>query len=425
MKDRTPTQVLSNGAIRYGIYDDKGTLLRYEYIKPEDDPTQVGTPLNKATLLSDKTAEGLGLSGDPSVNDAINVARGNVGDIMLTTKSTLGEDWVLCNGNMVDETAYPVLANLMPSKSVTDAWDTIATAPPGDSFASDGNIFAKFHNETHTIYYTTDPYGAWSAHVVSEFVGLSITRSKLYYMNNQWVLALYTSGSSGKYRWDIWYASEISGPYVKSTIGLAYSVSLYDFMYGGGYYIASVSSTNTMRYATSLDGTWETSQALTEGSKNGVYYNGKYVFLNGSVLYYADTPTGPYTTQSLSSVLDNDAKCLCCENGLLVVGSRQQLVYASSVVGPWTKVQFDSTVIDYIDDIRYADGHWVVAGTTGIAVSTTDAIGGEYTRVGSGGANVEYTPGRWLASTNIGRGIGPQLPSVSVDGCYAFIRAKV
>lgn len=427
MKDRTPTQVLANGAIRYGIYDDKGTLLRYEYIKPEDEPTQDGTPLNKANLLSDDTAAGLGLNGDPTVDDALNVARGNVGDIMLTTKSTLGEDWVLCNGNMVDETAYPVLANLMPSKSVTDAWETIATAPPGDSFASDGNIFAKFHNETHTIYYTTDPYGAWSAHVVSEFAGLSITGSKLYYMNNQWVLALYTSGSSGNYRWDIWYASEISGPYVKSTIGLAYSVSLYDFMYGGGYYIASVSSTLTMRYATSLDGTWETSQALTKGAKNGVYYNGQYVFSNGSTgLYYADTPTGPYTTKSLSSVLDNDATCLCCENGLLIVGSRQHLVYASSVDGPWTKVQFDSTVIGHsIIDIRYADGHWVVTGDLDIAVSATDAIGGAYTRVGSGGTKVEYIPGRWLTNDNVGRGIGPQLPSVSVDGCYAFIRAKV
>ena len=157
MKDRTPTQVLANGAIRYGIYDSEGALLRYAYIKPEDEPTQEGTPLNKATLLSDETAAGLGLTGDPTVDGALNVARGNVGDIMLTTKSTLGEDWLLCNGTMVDETSYPVLANLMPSKSVTDAWETIATAPPGDSFASDGNIFAKFYDETHTIYYTTDP----------------------------------------------------------------------------------------------------------------------------------------------------------------------------------------------------------------------------------------------------------------------------
>lgn len=60
MQDRTPTQVLENGAVRYGVYDDAGNLLRYEYIRPEDDPTDEGTPLNKATLLSDETAESLG-----------------------------------------------------------------------------------------------------------------------------------------------------------------------------------------------------------------------------------------------------------------------------------------------------------------------------------------------------------------------------
>ena len=53
MIDRVPTEVLDNGAIRYGVYDSNGQLLRYEYIKPEDAPTQDGTPLNKANLLSD------------------------------------------------------------------------------------------------------------------------------------------------------------------------------------------------------------------------------------------------------------------------------------------------------------------------------------------------------------------------------------
>lgn len=53
MIDRVPTEVLDNGAIRYGVYDSNGQLLRYEYIKPEDAPTQEGTPLNKANLFSD------------------------------------------------------------------------------------------------------------------------------------------------------------------------------------------------------------------------------------------------------------------------------------------------------------------------------------------------------------------------------------
>ena len=55
MKDRQPTKVLANGAIRYGIYREDGTLDHYEYMKREDAPTIEGTPLNKANLLSDVT----------------------------------------------------------------------------------------------------------------------------------------------------------------------------------------------------------------------------------------------------------------------------------------------------------------------------------------------------------------------------------
>lgn len=72
MRDRAPTKVLDNGAIRYGVYDEAGVLLRYEYIRPEDEPAQTGTPLTKATLLSDDTALAIGLDGeDPTVNEAL------------------------------------------------------------------------------------------------------------------------------------------------------------------------------------------------------------------------------------------------------------------------------------------------------------------------------------------------------------------
>lgn len=74
MTDRTPTQVLENGAIRYGVYDENGNLLRYEWMKPEDEPTNPGTPLNKATLLTDETVVrifGTSIVNNPTVNDAL------------------------------------------------------------------------------------------------------------------------------------------------------------------------------------------------------------------------------------------------------------------------------------------------------------------------------------------------------------------
>lgn len=71
MRDRIPTQVLENGAIRYAVYDASGAFLRYEYMLPADEPTEPGTPLNKANLLSDATAQTIGLEQtDPTVDNA-------------------------------------------------------------------------------------------------------------------------------------------------------------------------------------------------------------------------------------------------------------------------------------------------------------------------------------------------------------------
>ena len=51
MKDRQPTKVLSNGAIRYGIYREDGTLDNNEYMKREHATTIEGTPINKENTL--------------------------------------------------------------------------------------------------------------------------------------------------------------------------------------------------------------------------------------------------------------------------------------------------------------------------------------------------------------------------------------
>jgi len=72
MTDRQSTLLLPNGALRYGVYDDVENLLRYEYIKPEDEPSDAGTPVNKATLLTDATESLIfGNAEDRTVNDAL------------------------------------------------------------------------------------------------------------------------------------------------------------------------------------------------------------------------------------------------------------------------------------------------------------------------------------------------------------------
>lgn len=69
MRDRIPTKTLPNGAVRYGVYDETGNLLRYEFIRAEDDPTEEGTPLNVSTLLKDSTAALFGLDQNAVPDD--------------------------------------------------------------------------------------------------------------------------------------------------------------------------------------------------------------------------------------------------------------------------------------------------------------------------------------------------------------------
>ena len=96
MRDRTPTRALENGALRYGVYAEDGSLLRYEYLALEDDPTDPGTELSKATLLQDSTEVSLfGSAADRTVDDVfvgiagqLKLIKSDMAAITLTVQDT-------------------------------------------------------------------------------------------------------------------------------------------------------------------------------------------------------------------------------------------------------------------------------------------------------------------------------------------------
>ena len=83
MTDRVPTPG-KEGRVKL-TFDDES--VQYAKIEMADEPTQEGTPLNKATLLSDSTAEilGFGADDDPTVNDAFLAVMVNGGEFCLVT----------------------------------------------------------------------------------------------------------------------------------------------------------------------------------------------------------------------------------------------------------------------------------------------------------------------------------------------------
>lgn len=141
MQDRIGTNDLANGAVRYGVYDASGNRLRYEWIRPEDEPLEAGTPLNRETLLSAE-AEAVvwpasGKPANPTVNDAMDklMEAKEVGDI-LTTVRTLAAPWHACDGSTFDQTAYPALYAALGG-----------TTLPSISYSSDTTTYIKMADD--------------------------------------------------------------------------------------------------------------------------------------------------------------------------------------------------------------------------------------------------------------------------------------
>lgn len=136
MRDRLSTKILSNGATRYGVYDETGNLLRYEYIKLEDEPTVDGDLFSKANMLPDSIPAALGLKmGNPQVKDALNVLA-NIGNVHVWQRVqtyadpvpevpagyTLGEveeNVLLVRSGNENETRFSVLIYYADSVSVS------------------------------------------------------------------------------------------------------------------------------------------------------------------------------------------------------------------------------------------------------------------------------------------------------------------
>lgn len=295
MKDRQPTKVLANGAIRYGIYNADGSLNHYEYMKREDAPTVEGTPLNKANLLSDATAAKIWPNAadrpeDPTVDGALaKLSQGTakVGDIAITSRTDLSNAWLPCDGRYISGAQYPELFNILRSNKTDAAWDvsTLMNAKlyyPSISYAN-GYWFITSEESNRLddgmsyyddgkIYYSSDLV-SWNDISIpknplegKKYQGLTITTSRIrkqttvQYLNGEYVLVFFmvfstNPGGSDNYlyvcahtdtldpvSWKLTVLSE-TGHYLQG----ASSVPVWLF-YDGSKYIASFADEDEKKY---------------------------------------------------------------------------------------------------------------------------------------------------------------------------------
>ena len=142
MQDRQGTNDLANGAVRYGVYGAAGSLLRYEWLLPGDEPLEAGTPLTAGNLLTAQTAAKVWRAGDapedPMLDDAfekLTEPRHRVGDT-LTTARVLSAPWHACDGSTFDQTAYPALYAVLGG-----------TTLPSISYSSDTTTYIKMADD--------------------------------------------------------------------------------------------------------------------------------------------------------------------------------------------------------------------------------------------------------------------------------------
>lgn len=141
MHDRAGTNNLANGAVRYGVYGADGQLVRYQYIKLEDEPLAEETPLTASNLLAAATVQQIWTAGDapadPTVNQAFDKMaeqRYKIGDMLVTVRQ-LESPWHECDGSTFSQTEYPDLYAVLGG-----------TTLPKVSYSTDTSTYIKMAN---------------------------------------------------------------------------------------------------------------------------------------------------------------------------------------------------------------------------------------------------------------------------------------
>ena len=97
----------------------------YDTLYPETISGQV--------LLDAQAQHILNLPSGDTLNNAFNhIAYGGgsyvIGDVLVTARNNLGDNWLLCNGEIIDGSKYPVLKNLLKSAPHVGTFKSIGTS---------------------------------------------------------------------------------------------------------------------------------------------------------------------------------------------------------------------------------------------------------------------------------------------------------
>lgn len=192
----------------------------YDTLYPETNSGQV--------LLDSSGQNILHLSSGSTINDGFNsIAYGGggftIGDVIITARNNMGDNWLLCNGAIVDGNQYPILKNLLkPAPSVTTGKAIgIADAiyKPGQSgeiiYRTGSTVGIQSHN------FDTD-IDSIEASSVEESIAFAYVPTK-----NSYARATYKRQSSSGSNTVVYSGSSLSNMSTSTTIDSSTVVGIY------------------------------------------------------------------------------------------------------------------------------------------------------------------------------------------------------
>ena len=411
MTDRQPTQVLANGAIRYGIYRADGTLDHYEYLRREDAPTVEGTPLSKANLLSDATASklwpGSNKPEDPTVNQAFEkLSKGMhlVGDIELTSREAPSSAWLPCDGRFITQAQYPELYPILRAAATSEDWsnqvvsNTVGYSPAEYNYDmvsnANGVWFRARRTESGVDFYTSPNGTNWTK---INLPSSSYTYSgvgPVIYVNNKYMCLVqsYNSNSSTYYSY-LMQATSPAGSWQKTALQTAgapsWDVIRHRLFYLNGVYYTFHSEGGS--YSSDLKNWGEFSRpdsnleiadvALDEST--GFFY----IIYGGSSAYRLIKTTAPANVDDWNyiqqnSYRGNDAQVVVDNNMVIVaLNYSSKILYSQNGGTSFVTKNRTGTYLAY--DLIMFDGF--IAGTSAnqkVAISDDIAAGFVFADVG-------------------------------------------
>ena len=192
----------------------------YDTLYPETNSGQV--------LLDSSGQNILHLSSGSTVNDGFNsIAYGGggftIGDVIVTARNNMGDNWLLCNGAIVDGNQYPILKNLLKPAPSVSTGKAIGIA----------NAIYKPGKSGEIIYRTGPTVGIQSHNFntgVDSIEASSVQGSRAFaYIptKNSYVRAKYASQISGGVNTTVYSGPSLSSMSTSTTINSGSVVGIY------------------------------------------------------------------------------------------------------------------------------------------------------------------------------------------------------